>query len=66
MEGIVSLVRRFVKEEEGIAVTEYGLLLALLVVVFIVAVNLFGKEFFSWWKSNVQGITTNAVATPVS
>lgn len=57
MSYLTTAVRRFLKDEDGIAVTEYGILLALLAVILIVAVNLFGSEFTSWWNGNVAGIT---------
>lgn len=61
MSQIKAMVQRFVKEEEGIAITEYGILLALLAVILIIAVNLFGTEFNTWWTNNVLGVTATAV-----
>lgn len=64
MSHVASMVRRFAKDEDGIAITEYGILLALLAVILIVAVNAFGAEFTGWWNANVLGVTASAVAAP--
>ena len=61
MSHVATMVQRFMKEEDGIAITEYGILLALLAVILIVAVNAFGSEFTTWWNTNVLGVTASAV-----
>lgn len=58
MSGITTMVRRFMHDDDGIAITEYGILLALLAVILIIAVNLFGSNFTTWWNGNVAGITS--------
>ena len=62
MSHVASMVRRFVKDEDGIAVTEYGILLALLAAILIIAVNAVGTEFSAWWTNNVQDVTDAAVS----
>lgn len=61
MQSLVKLGQRFVREEEGLAVTEYGLLLALVAVALIAVVKTFGTEIGSWFKTTTGKITS---ATP--
>ena len=51
-------VRTFVKSEEGIAVTEYGLLVALVAVLLIGVVAIFGSSIKSWFAARTGTITT--------
>jgi pilus assembly protein Flp/PilA len=51
-------VRRFVGSEEGIAVTEYGLLVALIAVLLIGVVTVFGSSIKSWFGARTSTITT--------
>ena len=50
-------LKSFVKTDDGVTAIEYGLIAALIAVVIIGSVTLFGKEL---------GITFNAVATAVN
>ena len=50
--------RRFLRDERGIAVTEYGLLVALVAVALIVVVRVFGSDISSWFKAKTQQITS--------
>lgn len=50
--------RSFVKSDEGIAVTEYGLLVALIAVLLIAVVMLFGSSIKSWFAARTSTITT--------
>jgi len=43
-------IRRFVREDSGIAVTEYGLLIAV--------VTLFGSSIASWFSAKTNLITS--------
>lgn len=54
----MNAVRRFFKNDQAIAVTEYGLLIALIAVVLIVAVFLFGNAISSWFGNKTGQITT--------
>lgn len=52
------MIRRFLKDEGAIAVTEYGLLVALIAVALIAVVLLFGQQISSWFTSKTSQITT--------
>jgi pilus assembly protein Flp/PilA len=52
-------VKRFFRNEDGIAVTEYGLLIALVAIALIVVVTVFGSNIASWFSTKTQAITTN-------
>ena len=54
MATVKSLVSRFVKEEEGVSLLEYGLLAALIAVVCIVAIQGIGTSL----NSNFEEIET--------
>ena len=51
-------VARFIRSEEGIAVTEYGLLVALVAVLLIGVVSIFGSSIKSWFAARTASITT--------
>ena len=44
MQRIKSIARQFIRDEEGATMVEYGLMLALIAVVCILAVTLVGNE----------------------
>jgi len=52
-------VSRFVRSEQGIAVTEYGLLVALIAVLLIAVVMIFGSSIASWFNARTSSITTS-------
>ena len=58
MDRIRTMARKFVKSEEGIAVTEYGLLIALVAVLLIGVVTIFGSSISSWFTSKTNTITS--------
>lgn len=58
MDRIRTLARRFVKSDEGIAVTEYGLLIALVAVLLIGVVTIFGSSISSWFANKTNKITS--------
>jgi pilus assembly protein Flp/PilA len=58
MNRIRAAVRQFVKDDEGIAVTEYGLLVALVAVLLIGVVTIFGSSIKSWFAARTASITT--------
>ena len=58
MDRIRSMARKFVKSEEGIAVTEYGLLIALVAVLLIGVVTIFGSSISSWFANKTNKITS--------
>ena len=51
-------LRRFVRSDEGIAVTEYGLLIALVAILMISVVTVFGSSIKSWFAARTSQITT--------
>ena len=44
MKGLMIGIQRFVREEEGVTMVEYGLIAALIAIVFIVAITNVGKN----------------------
>ena len=58
MKRIRLAVRQFVRDDEGIAVTEYGLLVALVAVLLIGVVAIFGSSIKSWFGARTSTITT--------
>jgi len=58
MDRIRTQIRTFVKGEEGIAVTEYGLLIALVAILLIGVVTLFGSQIGSWFSAKTSQITS--------
>ena len=58
MNRIRQAIRQFVKGEEGIAVTEYGLLVALVAVLLIGVVTIFGSSIKSWFAARTASITS--------
>jgi len=58
MSTVVAAVRNFVKEEDGIAVTEYGLLVALIAVALVVVTRTFGTAISSWFSDRTGSITS--------
>jgi Flp pilus assembly pilin Flp len=51
-------VRKFFHSDEGIAVTEYGLLVALVAIALIAVVTIFGSQISSWFAAKTSQITT--------
>ena len=58
MSRIRSAIEKFAKADEGIAVTEYGLLVALVAVLLISVVTIFGSSIRSWFQAKTSTITT--------
>ena len=58
MDRIRTLARKFVKSDEGIAVTEYGLLIATIAIVVLVATQAFGNSIKAWFGTLAGRITT--------
>ena len=49
---------KFARSDEGIAVTEYGLLIALVAVLLIGVVTIFGSSISSWFSNKTNKITS--------
>ena len=60
MERITTQVRAFIREEDGAAVAEYGLLLAIVAVGMITVLTAFRNELRTWWT----GLQSQLVAAP--
>ena len=58
MQRIRATVRDFFQAEDAIAVTEYGLLVALIAVLLIGVVTIFGSSIRSWFEARTSTITT--------
>ena len=58
MHRLRAAARNFVKADEGIAVTEYGLLIALVAVLLIGVVTIFGSSISSWFANKTNKITS--------
>ncbi|HEU5173484.1 MAG TPA: hypothetical protein VFT96_01940 [Gemmatimonadaceae bacterium] len=56
MSRITGTIRRFAGDRNAVAITEYGILLALLAVILVAAVNLFGTNVTAWWNGNVATV----------
>ena len=57
MHAVTAFVRAFLTDEDGLAVTEYGLLLALVAVALVDVLRTFGSSIASWFSSTVSSIT---------
>ena len=51
-------IRQFLRSEDGIAVTEYGLLIALVAIALIAVVTVFGNDITAWFSKKTGQITT--------
>jgi pilus assembly protein Flp/PilA len=51
-------IRKFLKQDDAIAVTEYGLLVALIAIALIAVVTVFGSNISSWFSRKTGQITT--------
>ena len=58
MKRMTDAAKRFMRDESGIAVTEYGLLVALIAVALVVVVKAYGTDLAAWFKKSTGTITT--------
>ena len=58
MHRIRAAIRQFFTAEEGIAVTEYGLLIALIAILLIGVVVMFSSQISSWFTAKTSQITS--------
>jgi pilus assembly protein Flp/PilA len=54
----MELVNRFIVEEDGQDVVEYGLLIATIAIVVLIGVGIFGKNIQTWFQNLAARITT--------
>jgi Flp pilus assembly pilin Flp len=52
-------VRQFLSDEDGQDVVEYGLLIATIAIVVLVATTFFGGAISDWFETLARRITTN-------
>lgn len=50
--------KQFLRDDSAIAVTEYGLLIALVAVLLIGVLTIFGQDITSWFKAKTSTITS--------
>jgi Flp pilus assembly pilin Flp len=60
MSQIAQLAHQFVSEEDGQDVVEYGLLIATIAIVVLVATTAFGNQISTWFGRLAGRITTTA------
>jgi Flp pilus assembly pilin Flp len=51
-------MKKFLRSEDGIAVTEYGLLIALVAIALIAVVTVFGSNISAWFAKKTGQITS--------
>ena len=56
----MTLIKQFVEEEDGQDVVEYGLLIATIAIVVLVATAAFGSSINDWFNRLAGRITTTA------
>jgi len=54
----MELVNRFIFEDDGQDVVEYGLLIATIAIVVLLGVGIFGKNIQTWFQNLAARITT--------
>ena len=62
MNRVMQGVRRFLREDEGAAIAEYGLLLAIVAVGLIAILTAFRNDIAAWWN----GMRGNSTAQPAA
>jgi pilus assembly protein Flp/PilA len=62
MNRMMQGVRRFIREDDGAAIAEYGLLLAIVAVGLIVILSAFRNDIAVWWNGMREEITKQPTA----
>jgi pilus assembly protein Flp/PilA len=65
MNRMMQGVRRFLREDEGAAIAEYGLLLAIVAVGLIAILTAFRNDIANWWNDMKNEITATPAPVPV-
>ncbi len=60
MKRVLEIGRRFLREEDGIAVTEYGMLVAIVAVGLLIVVKTFKTNLTEWFKTTTDKFFTEA------
>ncbi len=55
---MVGYVERFLREEEGQDIVEYGLLIATIAIVVLITVGAFGEQINAWFATLAGHLTT--------
>ena len=58
LRSMVGLVRQGWRDEDGIAITEYGLLIALVAILLIGVVTVFSSSIVSWFSAKTDKVTS--------
>lgn len=66
MNRMMQGVRRFLREEDGAAIAEYGLLLAIVAVGLIAILTAFRNDIATWWNTMREDIVANPTAPDVN
>lgn len=63
MNRLKSLTKSFIQEQDGAVVTEYGMLIVVLVLGLVIALGAFRTKIISWFSSigdNLSGLTSSS------
>ena len=60
MKQVMDVGRRFLREEDGIAVTEYGMLVAIVAVGLLIVVKTFRDDLKTWFSTATKQFFTDA------
>jgi pilus assembly protein Flp/PilA len=55
-------IRRFIRDEDGQDVVEYGLLIATIAIVVLVGISFFGSQIGAWFTVLAGRITTTGIS----
>lgn len=64
MNGMIKGLRRFLREDDGAAIAEYGLLLAIVAVGLIAILTAFRNDIAEWWNGMKDDITATPAPVP--
>jgi Flp pilus assembly pilin Flp len=63
MNRLTNLIKSFIEEQDGAVVTEYGMLIVVLVLGLVIALGAFREQLVTWFSSigtNLQGLTSSS------
>ena len=63
MNRLKSLTKSFIQEQDGAVVTEYGMLIVVLVLGLVIALGAFRQQIVTWFSSigtNLSGLTSSS------
>ena len=58
----MNTLRRFIKDESGISVTEYGLLIAFVAIALIIVVQMAGSKISAFFSKHLNSLSSPAVS----